>query len=212
MLQGQFQVPDEALHLHLELKALPIPGLLKDFPHVRQAQGLVLGGKFQQFHPGRVEVQEAPLPVGDEDHVLGAFEDAPVAALRALHLVVEAGVFDGQADLVAQDAEEIFLAPGSPEGPGRFRRQVEKPDDIVPVSQGDAHQRPEPGVLPDQFGEGGREQARVIADILDDQGFDRPGQVGLHEAGQRPAGKLAQVLRGKTPGRGVGQALAHPVP
>ena len=177
-----------------------------------QAQGLGLGGKLQEFHSRRIEVQETALPVGNENHVLGTFKDAPVAPFRTLHLVIEAGVFNGQPDLVPQDAEEILMAPGRPEGSGSFRRQIEKPDNIVPIFQGDAGQRPEPGVLPDQIGKGGREQARVIADILNDQGFDRMGQVGLHEAGQRPAGKLAQVLRGKTPGRGVGQALAHPVP
>ncbi len=68
--------------------------------------------------------------------------------------MIEAGVFNGQADLVPQDAEEILLAPGRPEAAGIFRRQIEKPDDIVPVSQGDAGHRPERPVVPDQIGKG----------------------------------------------------------
>ena len=210
--QGQFQVPDIVLHFHLELKAFPIPGLLKDFPEMGQAQGLGLGGKFQEFHSRRVEVQEAALQVGDEDHVLGPFKDAAVALFRAAQLVIQPGVFNGQADLVAQDAEEIFLPPGSPEGPGIFRRQIEKPGDIVPVFQGDADHRPELGVLPDQLGKRGGQQARVVADILNDQRLDGLGAVGPHDAFRGPAGDLAQVLLGKAPGRGIGQALAPRVP
>ena len=155
-LQGQFQVPDVVLDFHLELKAFPVPGVLEDLPEVRQAEGLVLGGKLQEFHSRRVEVQEAALEVGDEDHVLGTFEDAAVAPFGAPHLVIEAGVFNGQADLVPQDAEEILQPPGRAERPGSLRRQIEEPDDIVPIAQGDAGHRPEGGVLPDQVGKGGR--------------------------------------------------------
>ena len=76
-----------------------------------EVQGRALGGEFQEFHPGGIEVQQAAFPVGDEDHVLGAFKDAPVTVLGAPQLMIEAGVFDGQADLVAQGAEEVAFAP-----------------------------------------------------------------------------------------------------
>jgi hypothetical protein len=54
--------------------------------------------------------------------------------------------------------------------------------------------------------------ARIITDIFNDQGFKGPSQVRPLQAFQGPAGELAQVILGKAPGGGVGQALAHPVP
>ncbi len=68
------------------------------------------------------------------------------------------------------------------------------------------------GVLPDQIGKGGREQARIIPGIHNDQGFHGLEAVGPDHAFRGPAREPAQVLLGEAPGGGVGQALAHRVP